>query len=230
VPSTPLIDAHQKMFHLPNFVAPDAEALTDWGFDGVFHLIEENPSWIGWTLLLPRVTTSGQIQWEQTDAVINSLSVLFCALQLDAFPVDIEDVPTQLMSVDVFRLKRDMNAFPLGGSLAPTAVNWIRSRLVDAPRDHVISLSEVEHVMRETFERIAGSIRKGERFSAHLLHPHRLFLGCPGDACELSTSFDEEPVGHGAELNCHNVDTPAQQLAFLMGLAKLHELMRKDGA
>ena len=56
-----------------------------------------------------------------------------------------------------------------------------------------------------------------------------LRVDCPGDACQIYPSHgDDIKEGRGYEFACHNVDTPAQQLTLLAGLAALHDRVRKE--
>ena len=59
-----------------------------------------------------------------------------------------------------------------------------------------------------------------------------LNMSCPGDACGINPGYEgisSEP-GCGYNFSCHNVDTPAQQLTLVAGLAALHDRARREGA
>jgi len=52
---------------------------------------------------------------------------------------------------------------------------------------------------------------------------------CPGDACGLNPDSNGlEGDGRGYEFSCHNVDSPAQQLTLLAGLAALHDRVDRE--
>ena len=55
---------------------------------------------------------------------------------------------------------------------------------------------------------------------------------CPGNACGLNPSLDAEydmkKPCHGYKFSCHNVDTAAQQLTLLAGVAALHDKARQE--
>ena len=57
-----------------------------------------------------------------------------------------------------------------------------------------------------------------------------LNMTCPGDACGINPGY--EGVGReggGYNFSSHNVDTPAQQLTLVAGLAALHDRARREG-
>jgi hypothetical protein len=65
------------------------------------------------------------------------------------------------------------------------------------------------------------------RFGALFRKPKWLNLDVPGDACGLDPGgYHDESLGHGYTLHPHNVDSSLQQLTFLAGLEKLHDLVR----
>ena len=52
---------------------------------------------------------------------------------------------------------------------------------------------------------------------------------CPGNACGIHpTEVDLRYDLGGYEFSCHNVDSPAQQMALIVGLAALHDMARKE--
>lgn len=59
-----------------------------------------------------------------------------------------------------------------------------------------------------------------------------LTMDCPGDACGIHLVNHDRSRGHGCEFSCHNVDSPAQSLALLAGIASLashaDHFMRKE--
>ena len=60
-----------------------------------------------------------------------------------------------------------------------------------------------------------------------------LTLECPGDACGIYLTHHVRYVGQGCEFSCHNVDSPAQSLTLLAGIASLvgqadHFMTAKD--
>jgi hypothetical protein len=55
-----------------------------------------------------------------------------------------------------------------------------------------------------------------------------LIIDCPGDACGINPSgWSQISPDRGYKFGCHNVDTPAQQLILLIGLAVLHQEVDK---
>ncbi len=56
-------------------------------------------------------------------------------------------------------------------------------------------------------------------------------IDCPGNACGIHPDHNAGlriEKDEGYEFTCHNVDSPAQQLTLLAGLAALHDKARKE--
>lgn len=54
-----------------------------------------------------------------------------------------------------------------------------------------------------------------------------LILDCPGDVCGIQPSSFCGKENQGYEFNCHNVDSPAQQITLISGLAALYDIERR---
>lgn len=85
--------------------------------------------------------------------------------------------------------------------------------------------------MKTAYKRMFGPDHIDE-YSFHAYVAYKggwLNVGCPGNACGLNpTSQGVTEKGKGYEFACHNVDTPAQQITLLAGLAALHDKARKE--
>ena len=64
-------------------------------------------------------------------------------------------------------------------------------------------------------------------FRAQVERKGWLNVSCPGEACGLHPAH-ELVEGRGYEVTSHNVDSPAQQITLLAGLAALHDQARRE--
>ena len=84
--------------------------------------------------------------------------------------------------------------------------------------------------MRTAHSFIWDGASRSERYGARIGHPKWIYLDVPGDACDLSPDNNSHnDMDQGYTLVPHNVDSGLQQLTFIVGLAKMHDLIRADG-
>lgn len=91
-----------------------------------------------------------------------------------------------------------------------------------------IRIPEVERAMQIAHRRMLGST--GYDTGDYLAKVERrgwLNVSCPGEACGLHPAHEPRD-GRGYEFTSHNVDSPAQQLTLLAGLAALHDRARRE--
>ena len=82
-----------------------------------------------------------------------------------------------------------------------------------------------KHMFRSSPDNFSG--RKKE-YCVSFRVPKWIHFTIPGNACGLDPEhYSSENPNEGYELQPHNVDSSFQQLCFLMGLAKLHELAER---
>ena len=79
-----------------------------------------------------------------------------------------------------------------------------------------------------TFTKMSGCRVDESSFWVRLKNG-RLIMNCPGDACGIHPENWYEENDKGYEFNCHNVDSPMQQITLLAGLAALHDEARRAG-
>jgi len=68
-------------------------------------------------------------------------------------------------------------------------------------------------------------------FKAYMLRKGGVVLDVPGNACGIYNPPEHDyglPRKEGCKFECHNVDSPMQQLTLLVGLAMLHDKARKE--
>lgn len=118
-----------------------------------------------------------------------------------------------------------MHGGSLGGAFGVELVKWFST--FSPP--HVIN--EMVDAMKMAYEQLfAQRPHRFDRFNARIDYENGwLNVDCPGDACGLNPSYGGvNKDGHGYGVGCHNVDTCAQQLTLLAGLAALHDKARKE--
>lgn len=113
---------------------------------------------------------------------------------------------------------------PLSGSYGIPFMKWLSEFRVGEEFDEAV------YAMRETYGFFFGDNRNmwASCFSTRLLYLGYLVLDCPGDACGIHPNHHGNTPDHGCEFTCHNLDTAAQQLTLLAGLAALHDRARKE--
>lgn len=118
---------------------------------------------------------------------------------------------------------RDGRTF-IGATLSPKLTAWLRTKKA---RD----LEAVRQATCRTyFQLFPGYRRFGDHsFHLRLYDNGRLSFDVPGSATGLLVDgFDHIYEGGGLTLTDHNVDTHAQQISLLAGLAALYGLARKE--
>jgi len=167
--------------------------------------------------------------WRGVNAVAASLGVFFL-LSFSAPKKDTSASFPQLFIIES-SISRDRGA-SLGGTFSISLVDWIKS--LNANKKAV--LNQIEGVMEDIYCCMMGI---SEQRRDYLKHSFRVrvgetngyfYLDCPGDACGIypsfSSSFSSEKQAY--EFSSHNVDTPAQLITLIAGLAKLHDLARQE--
>ena len=120
-----------------------------------------------------------------------------------------------------------MHGGSLGGEYSIPFVKWLATLF------GTNSIPEMVKAMKIAYNRMLG-LHKFDQF--HFLasvdyESGWLNVSCPGNACGLNpihgAGYDMKR-GLGYEFDCHNVDTPMQQITLLAGLAALHDRARKE--
>lgn len=178
----------------------------------------DRPEWTRWKCRLPAGRDSGQ---ERTK-VRATLYSLFKGL--DMFEGDTGWSKPQLLVVDGFSLPLRDRDGSLSVTLSPAMVKWL---LKNGSEE---ALVPVVDMLRAAYEVMGeGSVSPFE-FWLDWNKP-RISLYIPRNGCWMnpdsprSSLEKDEDVGY--KLSTHNSDTTQQQLTFLMGLARLHDLVRR---
>lgn len=165
--------------------------------------------------------TEREYVWRDAFAISASLN-LFC--RLACFPTKRTSAAApQLLTVRL-HTAQGMHGGDLNGMYSIPVAEWLRSQ-----PPHT-GIPEMVNAMKIAYGHMLGASRVSEysRFRASIDHQNGwLNVDCPGDGCGLNPTHSPEP-GWGYEFSSHNVDSPAQQLTLLAGLAALCDRVRKD--
>lgn len=223
----PVVADFKKDYGLSTFTSP---CEGDWGFCNVLKFVKTEGDWMTWKVKMPVIKGKSEAvedSREYTLAVRASL-YLFVANRLRTCEYNTRWYSSQLIVIRGISLpQKDQNKFTgaLDVVLTPAAIKWL------AKQQHQAHLAPVIDAMKSAYQHMwSKPITSFDHFGALYRQPRWLNLEVPGDRCRL------EPDGYG---NCrdddrgyslfsHNVDSSLQQLTFLMGLAKLHDLMMAD--
>ncbi len=212
-----------SQFGLKLFTQPGERS---WGFENAFVLnSSEDSNWVVWTFKLPNLKSEAK-KWIRYEMALR------CSLEIFAerFTYVYVDAETgfdknQLIIIDGVCLpneERMMGNGSLSAYMTPDTIKWISSQ----PEGH---LDAVNDAMRSAYEFMWKGSTKHERFGA-CCRGKFLVLNIPGNACDMAPdSVDDREPDIGYRMWPHNTDSGLQQLTFIVGLAKLHDLMKNDG-
>ena len=217
----PAVAAMQKQFGFDTFTKPREG---DCGFQNMFKLGKsDRPDWIVWQVQLPVIKTEEHNNpWDQALAIRATLW-LFLSNALWLFEGNTGWPKPQLIVVEDICLPSEgnrMGSGALSATLMPPVMPWLTEH-----KDHT-QIEAVVEAMKKADNHMWPSDKRYGRFEALFHKPKWLNLDVPGDACELAGGYNDESLKHGYTLHPHNVDSSIQQLTFLAGLARLHDLVR----
>jgi len=161
--------------------------------------------------------------WKSAFAISASLNIFFslmCFWEKESSA----GIP-QLITIDVVT-RKDLH----GGSLwGQCSIPFAEYLMKISEKDGDVLLPEASEAVRAAWHHMFGL----SDYEFH--HDFRVNVRnggfnifCPGDACGLNPAQWSRIKGQGYEFSCHNVDTPAQQIALIAGLAALHDKARKE--
>ena len=163
------------------------------------------------------------VDWRALSALSASFTVFFefVSIYLLKSEVVSSSIP-QLLLVNTSTGKMNNS---IGGTYSIPLTKWLL--LLGS-----VEMPEVKQAMMVSWKRMWGKVGEFEKheFRAEIFHgAGRLSLSCPGDRCDLYVPCNYGPkFGEGCRFCDHNVDTPAQVIAFLSGLASLCDKARKE--
>lgn len=222
------------------------------GFEGVFRRLGENGEFIEFAVDIPVIKKESKdvcrncggsgkdkyegdkclfcngtgkkpgINWRMAYCISASFTILLTLLSTQKDKTNCE-LP-QLFEINTIT-HEDTHGGSLNGQFSVPLVNWLKRF------NHSREISEIKDTMIKTY---------GHMFSLSNCFDHTEFkiqlsseksgwivLCCPGSACSIfPEGFRDSKKGY--KFSCNNVDSPAQQLTLLSGLAALHDLARKE--
>lgn len=157
-------------------------------------------------------------------SIVATLEVLFSWLEI--FRIDTGSSRLQLMTINTVFDPGQYNGLAIGGDFSPVMSQWLGGLEMNQPLTVAIeAMRRVDEVMRG----VPREFLSGFHFQA--MSRHRLggfYLQCPGNSCMIHREGLSERLSAGDIFTCHNVDSSAQQLTLLVGLAALHDEARRE--
>lgn len=153
-----------------------------------------------------------------------------------AVPVDDGKISNQLQQVDLDMCCEwgDSNGYghATGGYVSSRLLTWLKNVGKRAPADSIgVPIpEEVLFAMCDTWAAVAKEelCEWVDACSGRIAPDGRFILNCFGNACDLAIYPDEYREGDEfCRFDCHNLDSAAQQVTLLAGLAKMCELARE---
>jgi hypothetical protein len=225
-----MVSGFIKKLRLDAFIPPTESSWgfgrwTLWGPDAVLESkAPKNSLWTSCECALPVFRDDADHQ--KFIRIRATLSVLFQALAIYGFDGDTEWNKPQLVVINGLRVECDLHGGSLSATLTPAMIAYLRAQPGNS------ELSEVSNAMKQASRHMLGRPKgydDSHSYKAHCRQPKWINLTVPGDACGLDPGdYHDTSLESGYDMHPHNVDSSFQQLSFLMGLAKLHQLAEKE--
>ncbi len=241
---SPIVEHYKKESKLPDF---DDDFTKDIGFGGIFKYLCEIDDFIEFEITIPKIkwiteTKCGDcsgtgleehydgkclfcegtgykwiMEWKEITKISATFSVLttwlhFCEIETSvSYP--------QLMTFETLT-RQGMHGGSLNGDISIPFKAYLES-LGD------IYLHEISTATKSAHNQMFGYKEFYESSFNSYISKGRFIIDCPGNATGLHPSDWYDEKGKGFEFSCHNVDSPAQQLTLIVGLAVLCDMARR---
>ncbi len=161
-------------------------------------------------------------QWRDILILRANLKLLFEALNYDEYSIG-KGAKVPDMRIKLTVAKPDMHSASIQIPFKETVLLWLQG----ISENKRIEIKEVNNAMIK-----AGDLMsKVREFTKHSFQTYcqngSLVMNVPGNATGIYLGSFE---GFPDTMNCHNMDTGAQQLSILAGLAQLHSMFREATA
>jgi hypothetical protein len=245
---SPIVEHYKKELKLPDFEDDFSKNI---GFGGVFKYLREIDNFVEFEITTPKIkeiTASPcvgcngtglredyydskcafcdgtgykwSMQWEEIVKISATFSILTTWLK---YP-DIETTSPlpQLLILDTIT-QEGLNGGSLGGDIGIPFKLYLESlgERVELPRATIAMKNAHNHMFGNP------DLYQDWDFGAYV-RSGKFIINCPGNACGLHPSEWHGDENEGFEFTCHNVDSPAQQLVLIIGLAVLCGMARKN--
>ena len=189
----------------------------DCGLNKIFTFTEsENPDWILWQCPLPTAYDNGN----KGHDLFATMSLFFGSLSLMYSEVKSHCPYSQLILLEDIYFHQQGGSFKL--TLTAPTVKWLHNH-----GDQTF-LDEVSAAMRSANMHIWNQGRSGTSGFQAVLHEKRwlhLVTGVSGGLDPAPNSSNNPDSGY--EMVCHNVSTWTSALPLIVGVAKMHDLIRR---
>jgi len=246
----PIIKSFKEKFGFKDFGGNFDQ---DIGFEKVFKYTGENQGFIEYVTKIPQIQKStcspcqqcngtgkdewrgeGEIcffcegtgkervmDWQRAYAISASFTVLLIVLSSFNLKENTSILLPQLLTIKTTTHK-DMHGGSFGGEISIPLREWLASLGDNA------TIPEMVKAMKKAHKQMFGlHDYESLSFKVYVRSSGAFFADCPGNACGIHPSDRRLEKGKGYEFSCHNVDTPAQQIVLLAGLAALCDKARK---
>ncbi len=167
--------------------------------------------------------------WYEAFATTASLQLLFWFLDIGYE----EEMPTPSpQTPQILRLNlcadRNMHGSSLGGDLSRDGLQLLRSLILESSRTEKVEERIKNSLIRSWKHMMRNNEWDDFNLRAEIREDANLFITCPGDAAGVYTVNENRFLRDcGCGITCHNMDTPAQALTCLAGLAVFCEELEK---
>lgn len=249
--NSPIVENFREGFK--SFDAFNTGLDNDFGFDGKFLYLGEKGDFIEFFVKIPAVKFSinktcercngnkidpalrdycyacdglgleRKFYWNEAYKISATFTILFLFI---SFPEKETSSPLpQLMTVETIT-RPGLHGGSLGGVYSVPLVNW----LATIPENY--GITAMDKAMTQAWDRmcIVGGLDEHRIYTRIANDRGWLNVNIPGNACGLNPAWGAEgdmKEGRGYKFDCHNTDSPMQQLTLLAGLAALHDLARQ---
>lgn len=194
------------------------------GFSGVLRHYGEDGEFIKFAVDIPTKGKNYDL-YEMLYRISASFTILFTFLYVQEYETKCKF--PQLLTINT-TTHEEMCGGSVGGQFSVSLVNWLKTF---NPYDEIL---EIKKATKKVYEYIFFyddvKIQVFD-YRAELGNKDGgLVMDCPGHAAgifpEIHHDYDDKTDGY--KFSCDNVDSPAQQLVLLSGLAALHDKARRE--